>query len=73
MEEPLERQILDQVQKLPSDKQREVLDFAIKLARPRGRRLEDLTRFIGSFDSEDLKLMERAIDEACEQVDDDEW
>jgi hypothetical protein len=50
-----------------------VLDFAIKLARPKGRRLEDFRRFVGSFDAEDLKLMERAIEDACEQVDDNEW
>jgi len=73
VEQSLERQILDQVEKLPVDKQREVLDFARKLARPAGRRIEDLMVFAGSIDPKDLRLMEEAIEQACEQVDANEW
>ena len=73
VEQSLERQILDQVEKLPVDKQREVLDFARKLARPAGKRVEDLMTFAGSIDASDLELMEKAIEEACEQIDANEW
>lgn len=73
VEYSLERQILDQVEKLPVDKQREVLNFAVKLSRPKGQRLGGLMAFVGSIDQDDLKVMERAIDEACERVDPNEW
>lgn len=72
MEHSIEKQILDQLQRLPANKQQEVLDFARKLARPRGRRIEDLRVFAGSIDPSDLTLMQQAIEEACEQVDPDE-
>jgi len=68
----IEKEILDQIQRLPANKQQEVLDFARRLARPRGRRIEDLRPFAGSIDVTDLSLMQQAIEDACEQVDPDE-
>ena len=75
MSETLPEQVLEQLQALPPDHQRRVLDFARALAAPApaGVPGKDLLRFAGAIPVDDLKRMAQAIEDGCEQVDADEW
>jgi len=69
------QQIVAQVEKLPLELQRRVLDFvnALALSQPKGVRGEQLLRFAGIINTDDLLAMAEAIEESCERVDWDEW
>ena len=60
---------------LPEDRQREVLDFARSLGqtKPAGVRWEDLRRFAGTIDKDELRQMADAIEQGCERIDANEW
>lgn len=67
-----EREILDALHKLNVDQQRRVLEFAQGLTRPKGEPgwlFLERTRDI-HIEPDDLKAMEQAIEEACEQIHD---
>jgi hypothetical protein len=67
--------ILEQLDRLDADKQRQVLEFARGLARPKGEpgwQLVQHAREI-QFPHEDLEEMRLAIEEECERIDLDEW
>ena len=71
----LERQLHEELAHLTPDQQQRVLDYARSLVqdRPVGVPGTALLGFIGLIPPEDLKAMEEAIEEGCEQVDLDEW
>lgn len=71
----IERELREQLEQLPADQQRQVLDFARALAaRKRGAACgQVLTQFGGVITKEDLGLIAQAIEEGCEQVNSDEW
>ncbi len=72
----LREEILREVDRLPLGMQRRVLLFAQTLVQtePKGMPWSEfLTRFGGSISNEDADIMERAIEESCEQVEPDEW
>ncbi|HZS49018.1 MAG TPA: hypothetical protein VFC63_28365 [Blastocatellia bacterium] len=74
MSTSFEKDILDELAKLGSEQQRQVLDFTRALtASPIGRRGEELLTFAGAISTEDLKMMTSAIEEGCEQVNINEW
>ena len=60
--------------RLPVEKQRQVLEFARTLAAPplQGARGSDLVRFAGTIDECDLEAMSQAINHGCERIDADE-
>ena len=64
--------IIAQIDKLPSDLQLRVLNFA-KALMPKGVEGKSLLKFSGSISAEDLQLMSKAIEENCEKVDIGEW
>lgn len=66
----LKKEILDQVDKLGVEQQRQVLRFARALAAPRSEGVsgKELLRFAGAIERDDLQQIARAIDEGCEQV-----
>ena len=66
----LEKELLDQISRMPAEQQREVLAFARRLAgqRPRGVPGATYRRFAGSIAPEDLDRMKTAIEEGCERV-----
>ena len=70
-----QQEIIEQLDKLPIELQMRVLDFAYALvmSTPRGTPGKDLLRFAGIIDEEDLKAMEKAIEEYCERIDESEW
>jgi hypothetical protein len=73
MSASIKQEIIKQLDKLPLELQRRVLDFAhaLVMSTPRGMSGKDLLRFAGIIDEEDLKAMEKAIEEGCERIDED--
>jgi hypothetical protein len=71
----LRQEIEDQLEHLPPDLQRRVLDFAraLVLSQPRGIAGNRLLRFAGSLADEDADAILKAIEQGCEQVNLDEW
>jgi hypothetical protein len=67
----LEMEIREQLDRLPLDQQRQVLDFARALAvtRPVGVPGTALLRFAGTIAPDDLATMAQAIEEGCETID----
>lgn len=63
------------LEKLPIDKQRQVLEFAQTLAisATHGVRGAELLRFAGAIDKSDLEAMSHAIKGGCEGIDLNEW
>ena len=74
-ESVITQQLVQQVDQLPLEFQRKVLDFAqaLALALPKGVPGRSLLRFAGAIEAEDLKTMSKAIEAGCERVDADEW
>lgn len=71
----VKKEIIDQVKQLDYEQQKRVLDFARALAvtAPKGVLGKSLLLFAGSIPTDDLKAMEQAIENGCEQVDLNEW
>ena len=67
--------LVEQVDQLPLEFQRKVLDFAqaLALALPKGVPGVSLLRFAGAIELDDLRAMSEAIEVGCEQVDTNEW
>ena len=77
IKQAIPQEVLKYLQKLPPDKQQEVLDFTRKIAEsplhPKGIPGNALLRSGGCIDKEDIKLMQKAINQECERIDTDEW
>ena len=75
MSQTLQKEILDQLNKLPLEHQRKVLEFARSLskANPVGKAGKELLSFAGAIEVEDIKAISQAIEEGCEQVNINEW
>ncbi len=70
---PVIKKLVMELEKLPENLQREVLDFVYTLkSTPRIPGIE-LLRFAGTIPADDLELMRRAIESDCEQVQAVEW
>lgn len=71
----LEQQILEQVRRLTSGEQQQVLDYLQQMTseRPPGTSGQALKRFIGSIPASDLDRMEAAIEADLERIDPDAW
>jgi len=64
----LPQQILQDVQSLSEPQQRQVLDYIRTLQKAPARSGAALVQLAGTIPLDDLRLMERAIEEGCEQV-----
>ncbi len=75
MNPAIERELREQLDQLPADQQRQVLDFARVLAVKKHATASGkaLSQFAGAITKEDLELIAKAIEEGCEQVNPDEW
>ena len=71
----LENEIINHLNKLSSQQQQQVLDFArfLVMTKPIGVPGKELLRFAGAISADDLNLMAQAVKEGCEQVDLNEW
>ncbi|MEO0759325.1 MAG: hypothetical protein AAFY78_20910 [Cyanobacteria bacterium J06648_16] len=68
-------QVVEQLNTMPPSLQRQVLQFARFLTRVgiKGTPGHNLLKFAGAIPTDDLRLMQDAIDQDCGQVDADEW
>ena len=75
MNPEIKHQILEKLESLPYNAQRQVLDFvqALALSIPRGVSGKQLLAFAGTISQEDLDEMTEAIEAGCERVDHSEW
>jgi hypothetical protein len=69
----LKSELIDQVNGLPLEKQRQMLEFARSLSCPKGKPAGDLFLFGGTIEAEDLSAMKEAIEDGCEQINADDW
>lgn len=66
--------IVDALDDLALEQQREVLAFARSLkSQPTGVSGSSLVKFAGNIPATDLTQMQAAIEEDCERIDPDEW
>lgn len=72
---PLKEEILREIDHLPLHFQKRVLDFArtLRFTLDQGVPGRELLRFGGILQPGEGELMNRAIEDACERVDSDEW
>lgn len=70
----IEQEIIEQISKLDSEKQKRVLEFIRSLGLPKGISGEDLIARAHqvNFDSVDLEEMKQAIEESCERIEPEE-
>ena len=75
MNESLQEDILEELDKLPIEQQQWVLDFAraLALTKPVGREGKELLHFAGAIEVDDLNTMAQAIEQGCEQINIYEW
>jgi len=71
----LKKEIVTRLDKLPIDRQQQVLEFvkALTISLPQGTMIENLKKHVGKISKKDLKLMSEAIEEGCGQVFPSEW
>ncbi len=75
MVKSIQEQILQELDKLPPQKQRVALYFVRALVgeSPIGVSADELMDLAGSLDPEDARQMRDAVEAGCEQVDPDSW
>jgi hypothetical protein len=68
-------EIIEQLDALPYELQRRVLDFtrALTLSAPKGVPGRQLLHFAGLIQPDDLQVMAQAIEAGCERIDLNEW
>jgi len=71
----IKQEVVRQLDQLPPELQRQVLDFAHALAisLPKGVQGKQLLSFSGIMETEDIQAMSEAIEAGCERVDMNEW
>jgi len=75
MGKALEAELQRQLERLGPEQQREVIEFVQALAanHPKGVSGRELVRFAGTISRADLDIMTAEIEDACEQVNPNEW
>ena len=75
MNSNLNSELNAELYKLPIEQWFQVLEFARTLTRAKvhGVKGQDLLRFAGTIESEDLATIAQTIEEGCEKVNLDEW
>ena len=68
-------EVLAELERLPPDRQRVVLDFVRALSRPGAiaQSGSEVVHLAGSISPEDLAVMKHVADEECERIDADAW
>ena len=70
-------EITNELRRMSEPQQLQVLDFARNVTRPAvvpaGVRLSEMRSLVGTFPAEDLRQIEQAIEEGCEQIDAESW
>ena len=75
IERTLQQELLEHMSRLPSDKQRRVVEFAAALSHTseQGVPASKLLELAGTLPPEDADEMRRAIEEDCERIDRNGW
>lgn len=75
MASTITQQIINQLDQLPLELQRRVIDFtqALVLSLPKGVPGKHLLPFAGVIGPNDIQAMSQAIEEGCEKVNINEW
>ena len=73
IETTIESELTDCLNRMPTELQRRVLQYAKTLQSEQGTAGSSLLRFSGSIEASDLEAMEAAIHEGCEKIDLNEW
>ena len=75
MDIPIVDKVIEQMKNLPQELQWRVLEFtrALAVSTPQGVAGAQLLRFAGVISQADVKAMKEAIEQGCEQVDNNEW
>jgi len=75
MSSPITEEVVKELEVLPDNLQRKVLEFVqtLKETRERGVPGTQLLRFAGVIPRQDLERMREAIEAGCERVDVNEW
>jgi len=71
----IKSEIVEQLDALPYELQRRVLDFAraLALSVPKGVPGKQLLRFAGAIQKDDLQAITQTIEAGCERIDLNEW
>lgn len=69
------QEIIQRLENLSLEQQRQVLDFTLQVSGepPKQYPGKNLLQFVGTISKEDLEIMQQAIEEGCEQIDESEW
>jgi len=75
MSSAIKAKVIEQLETLPENLQRQVLAFvqALQMFAQQGIPGKRLLQFAGAIPLDDLELMRQAIEDGCEQVDLNEW
>jgi hypothetical protein len=75
MKDTIISQVIEQLQELPDNLQRQVLDFIQRLKATADKEMKgvQLIQFAVAISQEDLEIMQQAIDKDCEKIDVNEW
>ena len=75
MDNPIVNQVVEHMNALPNNLQRQVLDFvqALRLSEQHGVSGSQLLRFADTISADDLKKISKAIEDGCEQVELNGW
>lgn len=75
MNDVIVEKVIEQLKDLPYELQWRVFEFtrALNLSAPRGTSGRSLLSFAGAIPAEDLRIMSRAIEKDCENIDANEW
>ena len=65
--------LIEELLKVQSDDVLSKLESVLKKSKPKKKKKPDARDFVGSISDEDAKLMMKAIDEDCGQIDPDGW
>ena len=65
--------LIEEVLKLQSDDVLSKLESVLEKSKPKKKKKPDARNFVGLISDEDAKLMMKAIDEDCGQIDLDGW
>lgn len=67
------QQILSALDQLNKRQQESLLAFIKSLIEKKSNNKPDILKMSGKIEKEDLKLLEKAIQEDCEKINPDEW
>ena len=71
----LKKKILEDLNKLPEEKQKRVQEFthALLISKPKNKNGKGILNLAGIMNDKDAEDMIKVIEEGCEQVDLNEW